>query len=221
MLADSSGVAVWPAHATLLVSDLHLEKGTASAGRGVFLPPYDTRETLNRLADAIARYEPRRVVALGDSFHSAHAADGLDADRLAQVAALQSGREWVWITGNHDPAVPKRLGGDVCNELMLDGLALRHRPAASTDSGASEIAGHLHPAARLAKNGSAVRRRCFISDPRRMIMPAFGALAGGLNVLDEAFSLLFGAGLRSSKVAVRMLGNGNVFSVSPRLLVGD
>ena len=145
LLADSSGVIFWSTHATLLVADLHLEKGTASASRGVLLPPYDTRETLNRLTQAIARYEPRRVVALGDSFHSSRVADGLDADGLAQIAALQRGREWVWITGNHDPAVPKRLGGDVRAELMLDGMALRHLPAASPETGVCEIAGHLHP----------------------------------------------------------------------------
>ena len=210
-------MAFWPAHGTLLVSDLHLEKGSAYARRGVFLPPYDTRETLIRLAKAITLYEVRRVIALGDSFHSAQAVDGLDAGAVDQIAALQTGREWVWITGNHDRAIPKRLGGDVCGELILDGIALRHTPAAFT--GAGEIAGHLHPAARLALNGSVIRRRCFVSDAHRMILPAFGALAGGLNILDKAFNDLFCAG--SDTIDVHMLGNGHVFSVSPRFLISD
>ena len=134
LLADSSGVAFWPAHGTLLVSDLHLEKGSAYSRRGVFLPPYDTRETLIRLAKAVTLYEVRRI-ALGDSFHSSHAAEELDAEAVAQIAALQTGREWVWIAGNHDRSIPRRVGGEFCDEMILDGIALRHMPVASTGSG--------------------------------------------------------------------------------------
>ena len=185
LLVDSSGVTFWPAHGHAAGLRLHLEKGSAYSRRGVFLPPYDTRETLIRLAKAVTLYEVRRVIALGDSFHSSHAADGLDAEAVAQIAALQTGREWVWIAGNHDRPIPRRVGGDFCDEMILDGIALRHMPVASTGSG--EVAGHLHPVARLALNGSVIRRRCFVSDASRIILPAFGALAGGLNILDKAF----------------------------------
>jgi DNA ligase-associated metallophosphoesterase len=214
-VADACGVLFWPAQSALLVADLHLEKGAHFAGRGLFLPPYDTRETLRRLQDAIARYQPARVIALGDSFHSARcAADIADAD-LEIIHSLQDGREWIWIAGNHDPEISARVGGEVAAELLIDGIALRHAPQAAVD--APEIAGHLHPVARLAGRGLSLRRRCFISDGQRIVLPAFGAFTGGLNVLDRAFAAVLGG----DQIAVLMLGESGLYPVPARNLLPD
>lgn len=213
LVADSCGVAYWPAQEMLLVADLHLEKAAHFAGRGSFLPPYDTRETLTRLSRAIARYAPRHVVALGDSFHSTHGAYGITGDDLDMLLALQDGRTWTWITGNHDPDLAGRVGGVLATSLEIDGLVLRHEPDCGDPR--PQIAGHLHPVARLARAGTSVRRRCFVSDGERVVMPAFGAFTGGLDILDAAFAPVFPQGTQS----VLMLGDAGLYPVPRHLLV--
>jgi DNA ligase-associated metallophosphoesterase len=187
-LPVAAGALYWESEDTLLVADLHLEKGAAFAARGMMLPPYDTRSTLQRLAACLDHFSPRRVVALGDSFHRSELAGRLSADDREELAALQQGRDWYWILGNHDPDLPESIGGFVCRSLMIGGITLCHQPSLSR---APEIAGHLHPVARIARRGEGIRRKCFATDGHRLVMPAFGAYAGGLNVLDKAFSSLF------------------------------
>lgn len=183
------GALWWPDERTLVVSDLHLEKGSSFARRGQMLPPYDTRATLARLATAISRLAPARIIALGDSFHDREGAGRLgEADRTA-LGELTAATEWIWIAGNHDPEPPRDLGGWSTHELAIGPLTFRHEPRPGAQPG--EIAGHLHPAARLVGRGRSIRRRCFASDGNRLVMPAFGTLAGGLNVLDAAFRPLF------------------------------
>ena len=155
----AAGALYWEAEDTLLVADLHLEKGAAYAALGMLLPPYDTRTTLERLAKAIHAVDPSRVVALGDSFHRAESARHLDAGDLDFLLKLQRGREWYWICGNHDPHLPALIGGTVCATLTICGLTLRHEPSPAPS--AREIAGHLHPVARIARRGAVIRRRCF------------------------------------------------------------
>ncbi len=151
--ADPAGVLVLPGSATLIVSDLHFEKGSAYAARGQLIPPYDTRSTLRRLAESIARHQPQRVIALGDSFHDL-GADGRmdDADAAELQALVGSVGDWVWIEGNHDPAPPPRFGGTILHELALGALILRHLPTEAAAPG--EIAGHLHPCAKVRGKGS-------------------------------------------------------------------
>lgn len=206
LVADRSGALYLPAERTLAVADLHLEKGSAFAVRGVMLPPYDTRETLGRLADAIARYAPRRVLALGDSLHDDGAAERLGATERAEITRLQAGRDWIWLRGNHDPGIGPSCGGDIATSLTLGGIVLRHEPG--EDDAAAEIAGHLHPAARFTVGGVGLRRRCFIGDRRRLVMPAFGAFTGGLNVLDTAFQPLF------TEAAVQVLSRDGIYPVA-------
>jgi DNA ligase-associated metallophosphoesterase len=215
LIADCSGALYWERERTLLVADLHLEKASAYAEAGTLLPPYDTRETLARLGKAILCHDPRRVVALGDSFHRPGAADRMARDDLAALRALQRGRDWVWIAGNHDPEPGSRAGGEVVGQLALGPLTLRHEPL--TASGAHEIAGHLHPAAKLSMYGTTIRRPCFIGNGSRLVMPAFGAFAGGLNVLDAAFRPLFGNG----DIAVWMLGRNRLYPIAARALSAD
>jgi DNA ligase-associated metallophosphoesterase len=190
-VADFSGALYWPEEHMLIVADLHLEKGSAYAARRVFLPPYDTTATLAALGAVIARLVPKRVVALGDSFHDGAGAGRMLAHDAQALRALQTGRDWLWIAGNHDPA-PLHLKGDHAEDLRLGAIHFRHEPRAGTQDG--EIAGHLHPAARVASRSGVLRRRCFVSDGRRLILPAFGAYTGGLNIHDAAFATLFTPG---------------------------
>ncbi len=215
LTADCSGALYWPAERTLLVADLHLEKGSSYAEAGTLLPPYDTRETLARLASVIGRYAPRVVIALGDSFHDASAADRIAADDLASLRALQRGRDWIWIAGNHDPAISARVGGHIAGELEIAGLTLRHEPVLGDAT--HEIAGHLHPAAKLSMYGTTIRRPCFVGNGQRLVMPAFGAFTGGLNVLDQAFVALFAG----SDIAVWMLGRARLYPVATSALSAD
>jgi len=187
LVADLSGALFWQEQSLLVVSDLHLEKGSSFAARGVLLPPYDTAATLGRLAMVIARHDPKMVIALGDSFHDRSAHDRLSVTDRDAIAALQARRDWIWISGNHDPALPTRLGGIVATEVAIGPIAFRHEPTGA----AGEIAGHLHPKARVATRARSVERRCFASDGERAVMPAFGAYAGGLSIRDAAFAKIF------------------------------
>jgi len=211
--ADRAGVVMMEASRTLIVSDLHLEKGSARARFGAFLPPYDTRTTLRRLAEAIERLRPRTVVALGDSFHDVGGAARLGADDRAELMALQKGRDWLWIAGNHDPELPGDLGGERATLWRHRRLTLRHQPEVES---AGEVAGHLHPCAKVARDGHVQRRPCFVLGPTRLVMPAFGAYTGGLNVLDAAFAGLFADGL-----AVAVIGRSGVYPVASRQLRAD
>ncbi|MEJ0026756.1 MAG: ligase-associated DNA damage response endonuclease PdeM [Rhizomicrobium sp.] len=209
LVLDCAGAAWWPAERTLVFSDIHLEKGSSFARRGQFLPPYDTRTALKRMAALIARYAPLRVIALGDSFHDRDAADRLDAEERALLAAFVGGRDWIWIEGNHDPEPPAWLGGAIAEEIAIGGLVFRHEPSAEPQPG--EIAGHLHPCATVTLRGKSLRRRCFASDGTRLVMPAFGAYAGGLDVRDAAIATLF-----EGAFAAYMLGGRRVYAVAAR-----
>jgi hypothetical protein len=188
LVADLSAALFWEQQSLLVVSDLHLEKGSSFAARGVLLPPYDTVATLGGLAAVIARYDPRMVIALGDSFHDRNAHDRLSAPDREAIATLQTRRDWIWISGNHDPALPPDLGGVVASEVAIGPIVFRHEPTGAS----GEIAGHLHPKARVSTRGRSMERRCFACDGERAVMPAFGAYAGGLNIRDVAFAKIFG-----------------------------
>jgi DNA ligase-associated metallophosphoesterase len=210
LLLDKSGAAWWPRTRTLVFADLHFEKGSSYARGRQFLPPYDTRATLLRMADVVARRAPARIIALGDSFHDPFAAERLGTDERGMLAAMPA--HFVWITGNHDPHPPAWLGGAVMAEWREGGLVFRHEPRADAERG--EVAGHLHPAATVAKYGRGVRRRCFVADAVRLLLPSFGAYTGGLDVGDAAIAGLFGARFHAF-----MLGQERVYAI-PRVQAG-
>lgn len=210
---EPCGALWWEEAGVLVVSDLHLEKGSAYAARGQMLPPYDTRATLARIAALMDDLEPAMVMSLGDSFHDRRARPRMAEDDAEFLRGLSRRCDWVWIEGNHDPHPPADLGGRVTNELKLGPLVFRHEP---TDGGEGEIAGHLHPCARVAGRGRSVRSRCFVSDGRRMVMPAYGALTGGLNVLDEAFAPLFPKGMIAG-----VIGRDGVYATARDRLLAD
>src|SRR5690606_29361732 len=207
----ASGALYWPELEALLVADLHLEKLSSFARSGQLLPPYDTGMTLSRLERDIETTGARRVFALGDSFHRDEGTTTLLAHDKARLSDLTGALEWVWIAGNHDPA-PHGLGGTCCAQMAVSGCMLRHEPAVGI---AGLIAGHLHPAARVALNGKSSRKPCFVWDDDLMILPAYGASTGSLNILSPAFSGLFDrAGLK-----VMMLGRNRVYPVGAHRLV--
>lgn len=192
-LATREGALFLPGPKAMIVSDLHLEKGSSFAVRGQLLPPYDTRATLSRLARLIERFAPRQVVSLGDSFHDRAAAARMhpqDAEALCALVGVV--QDWIWIAGNHDPEPPAAIGGRAAPEALIGDILFRHEPVPAAQG---EAAGHLHPCARVLGRGRSVRARCFATDGRRIVLPAFGAYAGGLNVRDEAFATLFPEGL--------------------------
>jgi len=213
LIVDPAGALWWPRERVLAVADLHLEKGSAFAVRGQLLPPYDSADTLARLGRLVERYDPRLVIALGDSFHDSRAGERIDAGDRASLAGLQRGRDWVWIAGNHDPAPPRGVAGQWLEELLIGSLIFRHQPTGAE----GEIAGHLHPAARVRGRSGSVRRRCLASDGTSAILPAFGAYAGGLNICDRAFRGLFSA----ERLTAFVLGRERVFAVAGARLLPD
>ncbi len=214
VLLRPSGALWIEAAAMLVAADLHLEKGSAYAARGQLLPPYDTGETLRRLAAEVEALRPRTVVFLGDTLHDGRAESRMAPQDEERLGLLARGRALVWVVGNHDADGPRRLAGDVAAELSVSGLCLRHEPKAGLQDG--EAAGHLHPCARVVARGKSVRRRCFITDGQRMILPAFGAYAGGLSVRDAAFSGMF---VRQPVVVA--LGTGRAHAVPWAAVVGE
>ena len=215
-VCDPLGALYLPDSTTLVVSDLHLEKGAAYARRGALLPPYDTALTLRLLEMVLARYRPARVISLGDSFH-----DGVGASYLPEIfedtlRSLMAGREWFWIAGNHDPDEPGDLDGHCAQEIHVDGLQFRHEPSGDRTAARGEIAGHLHPAARVVRRSKGVRRPCFATDGRRLVLPSFGVMTGGLNLRNQAFDRLFDW----SRLTAHMLGRERIYSVPFDRLIG-
>lgn len=204
LMLDPAGLVAWPAQRLLAVADLHLEKGSAFAARGRMLPPYDTRETLDRLGHALRRWKPARLVLLGDSFHDAAGCARLPPAEAATLARLLDGVETVWVLGNHDPVAPDGLPGLACAEWSLGPLSFRHvaRPGAT-----AELSGHYHPKATMPTRAGGVTRPCFLADARRLMLPAFGAYAGGLDIADPAIAALFPRGGRAF-----LLGAARLFS---------
>ena len=210
LIADLSGVLWWPARQTLVVSDLHLEKGSGFAARGALLPPYDTAATLARLSEVIGRLEPHRVICLGDSFHDGGAATRLSATDADRLAGLTSARDWIWITGNHDPEPPAHWGGRVLEELVDGALVFRHE---ARGGASGELSGHFHPKASVRTRARRVTGRCFVGDGQRLILPAFGAYTGGLDVLDPAIS-----GHLDRDFHIHLIGRARLYSLPGRSL---
>lgn len=210
---DCRGALYWPEERVLVIADLHLEKGSSFARRGVLLPPYDTAESLARMAGVIARFAPRMVIALGDSFHDKKGSARIDSADRSALVELQRGRDWIWIAGNHDPVPAAGIGGSFGVALAIGALVFRHEPTGAK----GEIAGHLHPVARVGGRGHMVTRRCFASDGTRLIMPAFGAFAGGLNVRHRAFADVFG----TSAFTAHLLGEGRLYSLAASRCAAD
>ncbi len=207
LMLDPAGVLAWPARRLLVVADLHLEKGSAFAAGGRFLPPYDTRETLQRLGLALRRWRPARLVALGDSFHDPGGAARLDPGDAGLLRRMLEGIETVWVLGNHDPVPPAGLPGASVPEWAEGAAVFRHQARPGPVPGV-EVSGHFHPKATMPTRCGGVTRPCFLADGRRVLLPAFGAYTGGLDVADPAVAGLFPRGARAF-----LLGRERLYSL--------
>ena len=212
LMLDPLGAVWWPAAGLLAVADLHFEKGSAAAARGQLVPPWDTRLTLDRLGLLLRRWSPRTVVALGDSFHDRHGAARMAAGDAARLRAMTEAAHWVWVLGNHDPLPPAGLAGEAAEAWTLGPLAFRHE---AQPGAAGELCGHHHPKAAVATRAGVVTRPCFVTDPRRVMLPAMGAYTGGLDVTNPAIARLFPRGGRAF-----LLGQDRLFSFTLAQLRG-
>lgn len=185
---DQTGAMFLTGLSMLVVSDLHFEKGTAWAKRRIFLPPYDTQATFCELESAVAHFAPQAILFLGDSFHDTEGPARLDESIVSRLESLASGRELIWVTGNHDPELPEHLPGTCVDEFASGSLHFTHIPVRGASG---QVSGHLHPVAAVKGRGRTVRRRCFATDGNRMILPSIGAYTGGLALHDKAFDGLF------------------------------
>jgi len=187
-----AGALWWPARRALLVADLHFEKASWFATRGQMLPPYDTLATLADLEALLTATGAAELWCLGDSFHDTAGCDRLPVAAQDKLRALTTAVRWTWITGNHDPAVADHCGGEVVDAALVDGLVLRHE--ADPAEPRPELSGHFHPKLRVRVRGRQVARRCFVATPAKLVLPAFGALTGGLDAGAPAIRRAVGTG---------------------------
>ena len=203
-VASAAGTLYWEARRALLVADLHLEKASWFARLGQLLPPYDSHATLVALRDEVERTGARRLYCLGDSFHDRFGCDRLDPASRAILLDLTASLDWTWIVGNHDPGFADHCGGTIVEEAEVAGILLRHeaQPAETRP----EISGHFHPKLRLSINGRRIARRCFVASKRKLILPAFGSLTGGLDARHpEIVRAISGEAVALVPVADRLL----------------
>ncbi len=193
LMLDPAGALWWPEQHLLAVADLHLEKGSACAARGHLVPPWDTRTTLDRLALLLHRYHPRTVLALGDSFHDSGGAGRLMAADTARLRSMAQAHGFVWLLGNHDPLPPEGIPGATAEWWEAGGIVFRHQAG----GGGPEICGHHHPKASVATRAQTVTRPCFVASAQRLMLPAFGAYTGGLDIRHPAIARLFPRGARA------------------------
>jgi uncharacterized protein len=201
---SAAGTLFWQSRQALLVADLHLEKASWFARLGQLLPPYDSHATLTALAAEVERTGATRLYCLGDSFHDRFGCDRLPAQSRDLLLEMTGRLEWTWIVGNHDPGFADHCGGTIVEEVEVGGILLRHE--AQPDEARPEISGHFHPKLRLSMNGRRISRRCFVASDRKLILPAFGSLTGGLDVRHpEIVRAISGEGVALVPVADRLL----------------
>jgi DNA ligase-associated metallophosphoesterase len=189
LLLDSAGALVWPRLSLLAVADLHLEKGSACAGTGQLVPPWDSQATLDRLSGLVARHAPQTLVAVGDSFHDAQAATRLSAADRGVLASIGRATRIIWVRGNHDPHPPGGVPGEACALFEAAGLLFRHQALRELNADSpGEVSGHFHPKARVATRAGEIVRPCFMTDGDRIMLPSFGAYTGGLDVRSPAIA---------------------------------
>lgn len=212
--ADPTGALYWPAEDALIVADLQLSKCSYLDDDDVLLPPYDTASAFEKLEEALDRYDPARVVALGNSF-AGLMDSALSPHQLDWLLDMMEAREWYWVMSQDANLKPDCIEGIVVPHMMLGGIKFRAEPLRAPV--ANEIAGGLHPVAQINEFGWAVRGRCFVSNGMRMVLPAMGSYSAGVNVLEEAFDPLLGR----SGVFVWLISNDRVYPVASGQLMED
>lgn len=190
LFALPQGALFWPARRALLVADLHFEKASWFASFGQMLPPYDSIATLTDLRAIVEAVDPAEIWCLGDSFHDSAGSGRLPPRAQAMLQALTARTRWTWVTGNHDPAPADHHGGAVVDEALVDGMVLRHE--ADPAEPRPELSGHFHPKLRVQVRGRHVSRRCFVASATKIVLPAFGALTGGLDAAHPEITRAMG-----------------------------
>ncbi|MBN8809210.1 MAG: ligase-associated DNA damage response endonuclease PdeM [Sphingomonas sp.] len=204
LAALADGALFWPARRALILADLHFEKASWFASFGQMLPPYDSAATLDAVERLVAQLQPAEIWCLGDSFHDVRGCERLPATEQVRLRTLTDGCRWVWVVGNHDRSIGDPCGGEVIDEALVEGLVLRHE--ADPADARPELSGHFHPKLRVRVRGKLVSRRCFIATGRKLILPALGALTGGLDVHHPAIVKAIGrSGEALVPVADRLL----------------
>ncbi len=201
LTARPTGALWWSSERLLTVSDLHFGKSERHARRsGIMLPPYEIDDTLARLEADISATDPALVICLGDSFDDLAAQSALTPSHIARLTALQAGRQWIWIEGNHDPG-PLAVGGTHKAEHTASPLTFRHIATPAR----AEISGHYHPKAAIQTRARTVTRPCFLVDAARVILPSYGTYTGGLRSDDQTLSRLMAADARAILTGPRAL----------------
>ena len=187
LTALCTGSLFWEEMGILCVSDLHLGKTHRlnRIGAGA-LPPYENIDTLKRLQEDIHNTNPSCVICLGDSFDDPLAEKSLSTNEIDSLKILQKGRDWIWISGNHDPYISCKYG-NYLNSFSKSAITFRHI-ALRGENG--EISGHYHPKISVKLSNATVVRACFIADQNKVIMPAYGTYTGGMSVRSEEIKQL-------------------------------
>jgi uncharacterized protein len=200
----------WPAQNALIVADLHLEKASYFAKYGQMLPPYDSLATLETLDTLARRFGAKAIICLGDNFHDSAGEARLQGQAAILLRELTQRLDWTWITGNHDPALEARWGGEALEELSLDGILFRHE--AMPNYAGPEISGHYHPKLRLSVRKRSVVRRAFVCTHSKLILPAFGAYTGGMDAGDAA--IMAAVGWQEAHAIIPIKGRLSRFALS-------
>jgi uncharacterized protein len=214
LVADPTGAIFWPAENTLIVADLQLSGGSYLDGQDVMLPPYDTASSFEKLEDALDRYDPERVVVLGNSF-AGLGSRGLGPQQRDWLQDMIEGRDWYWVTGEGDAGLPAGIDGEAVPQLAINGIKFRARAIRAPV--ANEIAGGLHPVAQVSQYGHIERGRCFVTNGMRLVMPSVGNYSAGRNVLSSAFDPYLAQGA----LFVWFLSQGCVHPIAPPQLIED
>lgn len=179
--ALASGALFWPAQDALLVADLHFGKSERMARRSLaLLPPYETRATLDRLAQDLGATGARKLFALGDSFDDDAAQTALMPSDQAMLDQITARHDTTWISGNHD----RQAAGPGAH--IVAGITLRHIACPP----GPDISGHYHPKLTLAGR----RLPAFLIGHDHLVLPAYGAYTGGLDATDPALAALVPTG---------------------------
>ncbi|WP_182418430.1 ligase-associated DNA damage response endonuclease PdeM [Bartonella sp. HY038] len=210
LILDASGAIYWPSEKLLIIADLHFEKGNAFARQGHLIPPLDTKITIEKLTKLFAHYQPEAILSLGDSFHDTRIFNFIAPDIRQYLTSLSQQFHWIWISGNHDPFLPDNLNGEIVTKKKIQTLTFCHEPQKNGEKG--QVSGHLHPAKRIKRYGASIRGFCFATDFSRLILPALGAYAGGLDLEHRAFNGLFDV----KKLVAFLLHQGEIFPIKPQ-----
>ena len=185
---DKSGSIFLENLNTLIFSDLHLGKGLSFANLGNLIPPFDLDETLLNLKNIIEKYNPKRLISLGDSFHENKSIQKMERKYVNIINNLFHKINITWIEGNHDSNLlfKEKIQGNFKNFYKLKNFKFVHSKSEIDELNIFEFSGHYHPKITLKFNGLNYSYKCFILTDSFCILPSFGTYTGGLDIKSSA-----------------------------------